>query len=220
MMMTTLQYLQQSNPTLSLFNVSSAEFREYGRILDFDSKEITEAAKKTAMPESGSVYLPSVEAFEALPIANIIRERVFGTLDIQIGYCYGFNRFLNATEWHASSEVNVAVTDLVLILGRRQDIGQDGKLKAERMKAFFLPAGTVAEVYATTLHFCPCQTEAGGFGCVVGLPKGTNLPLEKPSDDPLLFRRNKWLLAHESNPGLIARGAVAGITGENFEIRY
>lgn len=215
-----LQELREKTPNLSLYEVSAEEFSEYGRILPFDGSGIAERAKQLAMPESGSVYLPAVEGWEALPIAKQIEDEIFGTLPAQIGYCYGQNDRLNAAEWHASSEVNVAVTDLVLILGRRQDIGQDGKLQAERMKAFFLPAGTVAEIYATTLHFCPCQTEKGGFGCVVGLPAGTNLPLEKPSPDPLLFRRNKWLLAHENNAGLIARGAVAGITGENYEVRY
>ena len=210
------QELRKKNPRLPLIDVSSAEFSDYGRILTMDCAEILAAAGKIPMPKSGSVYLPAVEAFEALPIAKEIADGVFGTLDTQVGYCYGYNDRLNATEWHASSEVNIAVTDLVLILGRRQEIDRDGMLHSARMIAFFLPAGTAVEVYATTLHFCPCQAEDGGFGCVVGLPRGTNLPLESPAADPLLFRRNKWLLAHEENAELIAQGAVSGITGENL----
>ena len=208
--------LRKKNPRLPLIDVSSAEFSDYGRLLSLDCTEILAAAREIPMPKSGSVYLPGVEAFERLPVAKTVRDTVFGTLDTQLGYCYGFNDRLNATEWHASSEVNIAVTDLVLILGRRQEIDARGMLHSARMKAFFLPAGSAVEIYATTLHFCPCQAQAGGFGCVVGLPKGTNLPLDEKPDDPLLFRRNKWLLAHETNTDLIARGAVAGITGENL----
>lgn len=211
-----LTELQGKNPALPLFAVTAAEFAEYGRILPWDGSELASAAREIPMPQDGSVYLASVETFEALPIAARMRDEIFGTLDTQVGYCYGFNDRLNATEWHASSEVNVALTDLVLILGRRQQLGSDGKLDSARMKAFYLPAGTAVEVYATTLHFCPCQVEDGGFGCVVGLPRGTNLPLEAPTEDALLFRRNKWLLAHEKNTALIARGAVSGITGENL----
>lgn len=38
--------------------------------------------------------------------------------------------------------------------------------------------------------------------------------------DPLLFRKNKWLLAHVENAGMIAKGVVPGIVGPNFEIKY
>ena len=42
-----------------------------------------------------------------------------------IGYCNGKNRKLNALEYHRSSEVNVAVTDMILLTGMEQDIGED-----------------------------------------------------------------------------------------------
>ena len=107
----------------------------------------------------------------------------------------------------------------MLILGHIWDI-KDGKINSSDFKAFYLPAGTVAEVYATTLHFCPCEVEKGGFGCVVGLPLDTNKPLEEKVSDLLLFRINKWLIAHTENKGLIDKGVVSGITGENFKINY
>lgn len=107
----------------------------------------------------------------------------------------------------------------MLILGHIWDI-KDGKIDSSDFKAFYLPAGTVAEVYATTLHFCPCEVEKGGFGCVVGLPLDTNKPLEEKVSDLLLFRKNKWLIAHTENKGLIDKGVVSGITGENFKINY
>ena len=76
----------------------------------------------------------------------------------------------------------------------------------------------MVEVYATSLHFCPCEVNEAGFGCVVALPKGTNTDLETPSGDKLIFRKNKWIIAHEENETLKARGVASGISGINYEI--
>ena len=59
-----------------------------------------------------------------------------------------------------------------------------------------------------------------GFGCVVGLPEGTNVPLENEYEDKLMFRKNKWILSHVDNEALIARGVIPGVTGTNFEIKW
>ena len=215
-----LDRLKELNENVKLFDVYSEEFSEYGRVLnDVDVSELIREAQRLEFPESGSVYLASVDTLEATEAAARIKELVFGMLDTQIGYCYGYSNMLNATEWHFSSELNVAVTPLVLILGKRSDI-KNGRLCSGDMKAFYVPAGAVIEVYATTLHFCPCQVSDGGFGCIVGLPTATNTPLDAPVDDKLLFRKNKWILAHEQNSALIERGVVAGIYGENYKINY
>lgn len=79
---------------------------------------------------------------------------------------------------------------------------------------------TVTEVYATALHYTPCQVTDDGFGCIVALPEGTNTPLDTESKDKLLTAKNKWLLAHTENKAKIKQGAVAGITGENIFIHY
>ena len=215
-----LDRLKELNENVKLFDVYSEEFSEYGRVLnDVDVSELIREAQRLEFPESGSVYLASVDTLEATEAAARIKELVFGTLDTQIGYCYGYSNMLNAAEWHFSSELNVAVTPLVLILGKRSDI-KNGRLCSGDMKAFYVPAGAVIEVYATTLHFCPCQVSDGGFGCIVGLPTATNTPLDAPVEDKLLFRKNKWILAHEQNSALIERGVVAGIYGENYKINY
>lgn len=213
----TLSELKEKNPGLALFDVRSAEFAEYGRLVeDIGTEEIIKAASEIEMPDDGSAYRASEPSFEALPIAKEIRDRIFGTLDTELGYCCGHNSCLNGAEWHSSSELNIAVTDLVLILGRRIDLSPEGRLDSAAMKAFYLPAGTVAEIFATTLHFCPCEVERSGFGCVVGLPAGTNLALDEPTGDRLLFRKNKWLIACESNEALISKGVFPGIKGENL----
>lgn len=215
-----LEKLKKLNPEIELYDVSNKEFAPFGRIIkSLDATEIIETAKKIPNPESGSSYLPSVEDFEVLKIASEIENELFGSLPTQIGYCWGHSNFLNATEWHTSSEFNIAVTPLVLILGHIWDI-EDGKIDSSKFKAFYLPAGTVVEVYATSLHFCPCEVSKDGFGCVVGLPTGTNTDLTVKKDDPMLFRKNKWIIAHVDNEALKNKGVVAGITGTNYEIKY
>lgn len=215
-----LNNLKLKNPDIKLYSVNSEEFKTFGRVITgLDTSEIIKAAEKIIRPAEGSAYTPSEESFEKLPTAKEIENKFFGTLPVQIGYCHGHNSLLNAAEWHMSSEINIAVTPLVLILGHIWDI-ENGKTDSSKFKAFYLPAGTVAEVYSTTLHFCPCEVEKGGFGCVVGLPLGTNTPLETEAPDPLLFRKNKWLIAHNDNKALISRGVLPGISGENFKINY
>lgn len=216
----TLEQLRELNPEMQFFGVDDADFAEFGRrITDVDVTAIVEAGKNITFQREGSVYEASTPAFEKLEIADWIRKECYGELPTQVGYCYGHSNFLNAWEWHTSSEINIAVTDLVLILAKRNDY-LDGNIDSGKAKAFFLKAGDMVEVYATSLHFCPCEVSKAGFGCVVALPKGTNTPLDETVSDPLLFRKNKWLIAHETNKGLIDRGVVSGITGPNYRIKY
>ena len=215
-----LDRLKKLNPEIEFFSVTDNEFSTFGRVINgLDIKELSQTAKKIKNPENGSSYLPSVEDFENLEIATLFKNEFYGSLPTQLGYCWGHNTLMNATEWHNANEINVAVTPLVLILGHIWDI-ENGKIDSSEFKAFYLPAGTVVEVYATTLHFCPCEVQKEGFGCVVGLPNGTNTNLSDKPINPLLFRKNKWILAHINNDELIKKGVVSGITGTNFEIKY
>ena len=215
-----LENLRKLNPDIEFFDVTSKEFSSFGRIIkNIDATEIIKVSEEIENPESGSTYVPSLDAFEKLDIAKTIKNELFGTMPSQIGYRWGYNNMLNATEWHTSSEINIAVSPLVLILGHIWDI-KDGKIDSSSFKAFYLPAGTVVEVYATSLHFCPCQVSDDGFKSVVGLPKGTNTNLETELKDKQIFRKNKWIICHVDNDALIEKGVVAGITGTNFKIKY
>lgn len=215
-----LEQLKAKNPGIELHHVESAAFETYGRVLpDLDVTELIAAAKQIPNPAEGSSYVPSQPELEAVPVSAQIQEQCFGTLPTQIGYCWGHSNFLNATEWHCCSEINVAVTPLILLLAHVWEI-KDGKLRADQFRGFYLPAGTAVEIYATTTHFCPCEVQTEGFGCVVALPVGTNINLEQPAADPVLLRKNKWVLSHEANKALIDRGIVPGIVGCNHEIKY
>lgn len=215
-----LEILRKRNPRLALYGVNGPEFAEYGRVVaDADFSGLVRQAEEIPMPPEGSRYETSSASLEGCPEKEYLQNEAFGGLPVQIGYCWGYNSMLNALEWHKSPEINIAVTPMVLLLGRVQDI-KNGIYSSGKVKAFYLKAGDAVEVYAATLHFCPCQTEKSGFGCIVVLPQGTNTGLESQSRDPLLFRKNKWLIAHRENRALIGRGAVPGITGENYQVRY
>ena len=215
-----LELLKQKNTDIEIFSVESEEFKKYGRVIsDIDTTEILAVAKKIQKVGDGSSYVPSCEVFEKLDIAAEIKNKLFGTMPTQVGYCWGYNNLMNATEWHTSSEINIAITPLVLILGNIWDI-KDGKIDSSQFKAFYLPQGTVVEAYATTLHYCPCQVSDDGFGCVVGLPLETNTELKIKSDDKLLLCKNKWLISHNDNAELESTDMYVGLTGKNIKINY
>ena len=204
---------------MKIYTVKDPEFLKYGHVIEgYDCAELIAAMGKTPLPDD-VIYVPSDKDLEALPVYQQLTEREYGGLPIQIGYCNGHNKKLNAVEYHRDSEINIAATDLVLILGKQQDIEEDFTYDTAKMEAFLVPAGTVIEVYATTLHYAPCHVDESGFQCVVILPKGTNTDIEAPktiAEDRLLFARNKWLIGHEE--GGLPEGAFIGLKGENLSI--
>ena len=215
-----LNELKKRNPGLKVIDVHSEEFSTYGRIITgMDTSEMIAHAQRIKNPDSGSMYLPSVDAFETLDIAEKIKTHFFGESKIQVGYCWGYNCVFGATEWHTSSEINIAVTPLVIIVGHIWDV-KNNTVDTSKFKVFYVPAGTVLECYATTLHYCPCQVSEQGFGWVVALPEDTNTALDGEYDDKLLWAKNKWLISHIENTSLIENGAVAGVTGTNIKIEY
>ncbi len=205
---------------ISIHPVTDPEFRRYGRIVKgFEISELLEALGSTPLPKDGTVYVPSDAKLEKTPAFAALRDAEFGGLPIQIGYCNGVNHKLNALEYHRSSEVNVAVDDMILLLGSLQDVDPGNyTYDTSRVEAFFVPAGTMVEMFATTLHFAPCSAGGKGFRNAVVLPRGTNEALKtapgKAGEEKLLFAANKWMIAHEDS-GLGKDGAFVGLKGEN-----
>lgn len=202
--------------------VTDKEFAVYGRVLDVDVKEFVDVMKEVPVVSEGTMYEPSVGAFEALPLAKTLEEESFRFLPIEFGHCSGYNNKLNALEYHRSSEIDIAATDLILLVGRQQDIDLSSyTYDTARVEAFFVPAGTAVELYATTLHFAPCSVDGKEFRCGVVLPKGTNeaLPetVSSSGENALLFAINKWLIAHEES-GLQKDKAWVGLIGENIKL--
>ena len=107
---------------MKIQNVADASFHKYGKVLEgYDFSALLKEMKHTPVSDD-VVYVPSVEELEVLDVAKELQNKGFGGIPIEIGYCNGHNKKLNAVEYHRSSEINVAVTDLVLLIGSQQDI--------------------------------------------------------------------------------------------------
>lgn len=214
-----LQNLREKNPGLVVEDIRCDEFRTYGRVVsDFNAAPLLAAAKTIAMPTEGVKYVADEEKFTKLPEAAQLENACFGQLPCQIGFCWGHNHALNGAEWHTVNELNIAVTPLAVLLAHTYEM-EDGKIAGARFRAFYVPAGTVFEMFTTSLHFCPCQVQDGGFADIVCLPKGVNTEAPRPGAKNLR-RINKWFVCHEKNAEMIAAGSVIGITGVNPEVKY
>ncbi len=221
-----LEHLNEVND-VKILSVFDDEFKTYGNVIsnyDF-SKLTTYMENNTDIPESGNIYVASVAEMESEDIVNTIRDEIYGGMPIQVGYCNGRNTTYNGFEYHKGSEINIAVTDFMLVLGHTWLIAKDGTYRIEDAQPFFVPKGTAIEMFQTTLHLSPCRVYDEGFKGIVILPRGTNTPLEsrpanKVGENKLLLQKNKWVIAHPDREPLIKQGAFPGLIGENKELRY
>jgi hypothetical protein len=220
-----LERLNQVNdvPVVSVFD---DRFRTYGKVLTgFDFAPLCRYLEtETPIPETGNIYVASDPALEAISVCKEIETTVYGNMPIQVGYCNGRNTTYNGFEYHKGSEINVAATDLMLVLGHTWQI-KDNCFSVGGETVFFVPQGTAIELYSTTLHLSPCRVTDAGFRAVVILPRGTNTPLETRPADPtgearLLLQKNKWVLSHHDREPLMKQGAFPGLIGENKELHY
>ena len=207
--------------------VTDTSFRKYGKILTgIDFSEIYNVLEEMDYPEDIE-FAASFGPLEEPEFRQKLSNTLYGELSVEIGYCSGHNKMLNALEYHRSSEANVAVTDIILLLGQQSDITEDFTYDTAQLEAFFIPAGTAVELYATTLHYVPIGTKENDYAFKMGvvLPFGTNFPLgitlgaeaekEKLPEEKLLFAKNKWLIAHEESG---EEGAFIGLTGKNISV--
>lgn len=208
---------------MKLYSVFDPEFKPYGQIvtgLEDAVADILAGLAETPLPE-GVGYVPTEPKLQNLPAADLIRDHCFGGMPAQLGWCNGHNTKLNCLEYHRDSEFNLGTEDFVLILGLQAQI-EDGFFDTAKAKAFHVPKGVLVEVFATSLHYAPCHTDASkGFRVLIALPWLTNT--DKPAIEPIteedtfMTARNKWLLAHPESSEA-KNGAKIGLVGENIDI--
>ena len=207
---------------MKIYKVTDPEFKEYGRVLEgYAVSDILKVLEeKTPCPE-GVIYVPDCEDITSLDQAKRLSLSIFGGVPAQFGYCNGHNTKLNCLEYHRCSEFNLGTEDFILLVAKQQEI-EDGILDTGKVKAFLAPAGVLVEVYATTLHYAPCQASLDkGYRVLIVLSKGTNE--EGPTFEPISYEdrqltaANKWLLAHEESAEA-AGGALVGLKGINIDI--
>ena len=207
---------------MTIYSVYDPEFKPYGQVLSgYDTACLVKAMETIPLPEEGTAYEPSIPVLEATCWYGEVQNNAYGGMPVQLGMCWGRNTKLNCLEYHRDSEVNVGAGEFILLLAKQDEI-VDGVLDTACVKAFQVPAGVPVEVYATTLHYAPCNAaKDGSFRVAVVLPRGTNtgVPGAKPKneEDTWLTARNKWLLAHPESSEA-GQGAHIGLKGENIDI--
>ena len=209
---------------MKIQSVFDASFARYGKVIKgIDTAALEAEMAKMPCPDGAVVYVPSVPELEALDVMQTFTDQLYGGMPIQIGYCNGDNHVMNCLEYHRDSELNLACTDMILLLGLEADVDfEKFEYDTAKVEAFLAPKGTLVEVYATSLHYAPINA-GGKFRCTVVLPKGTNTELKfKPDpagESRLLTHTNKWLLAHAEAPE-VKNGAVVALKGENPVVNY
>lgn len=216
---------------MEIKSVFDPAFVPYGRVWTDMPQHLIDAYVKALnemieLPDHGRVYHASEACLENLPEASELKQLLFGGLPCELGRVAGRNTRLDALEYHRSSEFNLPATDAIFMLAPRANINH-GKLDASCIQPFFVPAGTLVEFYATSMHLAPCHTDPNkGFKVLVVLPKGTNEPLTDDlkklkesgqADAPMLCGINKWLMAHPDSPQARS-GAYVGLTGANIDL--
>ncbi len=210
--------------TIKINDIYCAKFNKYAKIINYSFVDLIETAKiATEIPKQGNIYVASSNELESNKSKIYLQDNVFGSSNIQIGYCNGNSCKLNAFEYHKCSEVFIAVTNCVLLFADLRDI-KDNTLHTSKAQAFYIPEGNAIEVYSTTLHFAPCKIESSGYKTIIVLTKNTNEDFQSTfikhsNEDELLFKQNKWLIAHEECK-LVEKGAFVGLVGDNIEIKY
>ncbi|MCH3917708.1 MAG: DUF4867 family protein [Spirochaetia bacterium] len=203
--------------------VTSEYFNTYGAVISgYDVSGLLKTLdEKTPKPGKGTVYVASCSDLEKVLITKELEANAYGGLPIEVGYCNGNNHVLNCLEYHRGSELNIPSQDVILLLADKRKM-KDNTIDTQEIEAFLVPAGTVVQLYETTLHYAPCTAPGQeGFRVVIVLLKGTNTQKEdivvKSDEDKLLFARNKWLVAHKDSPEA-KRGAFVGLHGINLTV--
>jgi hypothetical protein len=201
-----------------MLSVTTSEFEPYGYLLNEEFPcAVNYLSTKAKMPREGNIYVRDDIDMKNCPDAKRLQEEVFGLGQMEAGYCNGHNTKLNCLEYHACPEVDLAATDLILLLALPSDI-EDGKLDSSKVKAFYVKKGQAVVLRPYVLHFSPCMAKGEPFRCGIYLSAGTNRDLTIKPADPKLWKENKWLFAHRESKqaGL---GAYVGITGVNLEVK-
>lgn len=210
---------------MQIIDIRSKEFEPYGKAIEMSqisasSREelIGYFMEETEAPRDGNIYVADVEAIHHMTAAKEIGA-VLEYDEPQFGYCHGNSTKVNALEWHKCQELVLAVTEVVLYLGRPDLLSNvEGKktFYTDNLITVKMCKGDIVCLNPEVLHFAPTKITKEPYRTMIVLDKGTNAPLNGTRDGHL-FMRNKWLIAHRDRQDLVAKGAYPGVVGENFD---
>ena len=221
----TLRNHLEGEQTVKYPSVFSVEFERFGKVIPaIDTAKVSSLLETLPCPTDAVTYVPSEPVLETAELMQDVQQRVFGGLKVQIGYCSGHNRKLNAIEYHRNCEVNITGTDALFMVAPLTAI-KDGIMDTQAVETFYCPKGTAVLFYETTLHYAPCHSDDGNvFRVAVVLPKDTNTQkpegVDAKGDAELgyLTANNKWLLAHKDSPEGRNHISTGILVGTNIEL--
>lgn len=206
-----LEKIRTLNPDYQIHELDDS-FKEYGRIIKQDMQEAIDYATTY---QNTNAYDTSVQVLEEMPCMQDLINDIYGYLDVMAGVVTGKNEVLNGLEYHQCSETIIAVTDYILALGKRQDM-EENDYDIEKCELFYVPKGTVVELYATTLHYTPI-TVKDSFKTICLLLRGTGDSCQRRG---ILKKQNKWFIAHKDNVEKVQAGDYPGLKGKMIRIKY
>jgi hypothetical protein len=221
-----MRKLNELNPDIDMLSIEDISFLRYGRVHRDRPVELLLASLDGRKGSGPGVHRSVNDRPDACPaeLAATLGE-VFGCTELQVESVQGRNTRLDALEYHKCAEVVVAGTDMVVLMGLVCDIvWPAGTFDVSRTRAFYVPRGTVYEVFPWCLHSTPVHVhEAEGFRCVVIQPRGAHAPIDftpDPGGEGKLMRgRNTWLISYVEEPGAPGASTHRGLKGRAIELK-
>lgn len=217
------QQICQLNPTYQIKPITDPSFKQYGVIWEnYDLTEVKNFAHNHfTIPSGPNVYVPSNPELEKCALFGELSRDIYAFMPLEAGQCMGHTSDFTAVEYHQGSEVNITLTDVIMVLAHRAILEEKDSIDAQKeADLFYVPAGTVFEMYSDTLHYSPIMVHDSGFKVIVVLPKGSNQPLKYglKTHNPRIVKQNKFQLVHKCRTDKIAQGAIIGVTGDLIKI--
>ena len=211
----------QLNPDYTIKETTDPAFTKYGKI--YTNYDVTDAIKyNIVIDQNSNIYVPSNFELEQVPSMQKIGTDIYAGMPFEAGECTGQSSNFTAVEYHQGSELNVMLTDVIMVLGKRCVLEENGTFNAkEEAELFFVSRGTIVEFYSDTLHYSPIKVDNSGFSIIVMLPAGSNteLPENFHSTNPRIVKKNKFQVVHKSRTDKIEQGAQIGVSGELIELK-
>lgn len=212
----SLDVVKKRNPNRCILTVQNKRFEQYGKVLgivkDTTLQKFEPYCKNL---QNKCEYEPN------LPICGQFLEKIktsiYGGMNIQCGIVQGMNKQLTGIEYHQGSEVNIALSDCILLLGKKADM-KDDSYDTALIETFYLRKNEVIEIYSDTLHYTPIQSDDNGFALAVILLEGTNTCMDVTLPG-MLIKKNKWYITHSSQLHKIEQGCLPNLIGDLIEIK-
>lgn len=216
--MSRIDEFRKANPQYKILDINDSAFNEYGVVHHRENlKEVFDVMSKFEIPKEGTQYIASIPELEKCRAIKGIQRDVFAEIPIDAGVTMGHSDTFTAFEYHQCSELNIMLDDVVMVLGKRQTLEEYGSIDPNReAKMFYVPKGTVIELYNDTLHYAPIQVTKAGYKVIVVVIHGTNAVLPKgvKSDNPRVVKKGKFQVVHETRKDKIAQGYQVALTGK------